>query len=94
MKTVANLASFPARILTLKTVLDQISHQFDQINLVLNEYDSVPNFINSYQNVSAILPDEDLKDLGKFFPDISGFDTVFLLDDDIFYPQDYVSRTP
>lgn len=70
-----------------------ISPQVDRLNIVLNEYDAVPVELAKYSNVVSIIPKDDLKDLGKFYPDVSDAQYVFLIDDDIVYPSDYVSAT-
>ena len=90
---VANLATYPARYSNLENVVKSISPQVDQLNLVLNEYSEVLPEFESYANLKMILPPRDLKDVGKFFPDITGAKYVFLIDDDIEYPADYIERT-
>jgi hypothetical protein len=89
---VANLATYPPRAEFLPRVVASIAPQVDRLNVVLNEYDTVPTSLAGIANVHAILPDEDTKDAGKFYPDISGADHVLLIDDDIVYPDDYVVR--
>ena len=90
---VANLATFPPRFSNLEKVVKSISPQVDRLNLVLNEYSEVLPGLEAYPNVKMILPPRDLKDVGKFFPDVTGADYVFLIDDDIEYPADYIERT-
>ncbi len=90
---VANLATYPPRSHHLPGVIDSIAPQVDRLNIVLNEYESVPSYLSEYDNVHVILPDHDTKDTGKFYPDVSDAEYVFLIDDDIAYPADYVSRT-
>lgn len=90
---IANLATYPPRQEFLPTVLDRIVPQVDRINLVLNEYVNIPPQMKRYDNVIPILPDHDTKDAGKFYPDASGADYVFFIDDDILYPSDFVSRS-
>jgi hypothetical protein len=90
---VANLATYPPRAEFLTRVIASIAPQVDRLNVVLNEYDAVPASLAGIPNVHAILPDEDTKDVGKFYPDISGAEHVLLIDDDVVYPEDYVART-
>ncbi len=90
---VANLATYPPRAEFLPRVIASIAPQVDQLNVVLNEYDTAPTWLAGMANVRAILPDEDTKDAGKFYPDISGAEHVLLIDDDIIYPDDYVAHT-
>lgn len=90
---IANLATYPPRAEFLPNVVDAISPQVDQMNIVLNEYDSVPEFLSGYKNVNALVPDHDTKDAGKFFPDCTQAEYVVLIDDDLVYPKDYVAKT-
>jgi len=90
---VANMATYPPRESALIDVLDSIAHQVDRLNLVLNQYTDVPDYIKSYPTVRPIIPDEDTKDVGKFYPDVKGAEYVVLIDDDIIYPSKYVERT-
>jgi hypothetical protein len=75
------------------SVVAGISPQVDRLNIVLNQYETVPVELARYSNVVSVIPKEDLKDSGKFFPDVSEARYVFLIDDDIGYPSDYVSET-
>lgn len=90
---VANIASYPARSDILPTVLDAIHMQVDVVNLVLNEYIHIPDWIQKYKNVVATIPKIDLKDTGKFLPEFHHEDMVLLMDDDIGYPPDYVTSS-
>lgn len=71
----------------------RIAPQVDRLNLVLNEYAEPPAELSDIANLHALVPAEDTKDAGKFLPDTSGADFVFLVDDDILYPPDYVKTT-
>ena len=88
---VANLATYPPRAEFLPNVVAAISPQVDRLNIVLNEYASVPEFLSGYSNVNTIIPDHDTKDAGKFFPDCARAEYVLLIDDDIVYPDDFVA---
>ena len=90
---VANLATYPPRRGILENVVATISPQVDCLNIVLNQYNAVPPELAKYPNVCAIIPDEDLKDVGKFLPDVRDAEYVFLIDDDIAYPPDYVAES-
>lgn len=90
---IANLATYPPRSENLEKVVAVISPQVDRLNIVLNQYDALPDELKKYPNVFLFIPDEDLKDVGKFYPDVSDAKYVFLIDDDIIYPPDYVSAT-
>lgn len=90
---VANLATYPPRAHRLESVVAALSHQVDLLNIVLNEYEEIPSALRRLTNVRLILPDVDYKDVGKFHPKVDGNDLVFLVDDDLNYPRDYVSAT-
>lgn len=90
---VANMASYPARAPQLRQSLPVIAAQADRVHLVLNEYDGVPDWIAALANVVCHLPDEDLKDVGKFAVCDADADLIFLVDDDLNYPVDYIARS-
>ena len=95
-RVVACMATFPARhsqsLIVLKTILPQVDHLY----VYLNNYQEVPSEY-SHPKVSAVLADSDgvgdLRDMGKFYflGDLQN-EIVFLIDDDICYPPNYVSR--
>lgn len=93
MSIIGHMASFPARASALEAIVRTIAPQLDQLILVLNEFPSVPEWLKGYSNIRAVLPERDLKDVGKFLTEPSPDDDVFMLDDDILYPEAYVSRT-
>lgn len=89
---VANMATYPARAAALREAVQRIAPQVDRLNVVLNEYDAVPEWLKEMPGVFALIPDEDLKDIGKFYPGVADSDVVILVDDDLLYPSDYVSH--
>lgn len=89
----AHMATYPQRRETLEQSVASIASQVDRVFLVLNEFSEVPPEIAAIGNVEPIIPEEDLKDLGKFLPVPKEDDIVFLTDDDLIYPPDYVSST-
>lgn len=90
---VANLATYPPRRQNLEKIVATISPQVERFNIVLNQYDEVPGELAKYPNVVAVIPEKDLKDVGKFYPDVRDAQYVLLVDDDIVYPHDYVLKT-
>lgn len=90
---VANMATYPKRSTTLMTAVHTIAPQVDLLNVVLNEYETVPPEISGIANVKAIIPEHDTKDAGKFYPDAAGADFVFYVDDDVIYPEDFVKKS-
>jgi hypothetical protein len=93
MRVVANLATYPPRADSLMRVIAAIAPQVDRLNVILNEYVGVPDKWDAPDNVVPILPPRDLKDTGKFWPDVSDAEWVVLIDDDLRYPADYVSTS-
>ena len=92
-KTIALIVSIPERAVALRHVLACISPQVDEIRLMLNGYQQAPEDLRTYANISKICTSAEGEPgacgawtlLG---PDDMGY--VFLLDDDIVYPSDYV----
>ena len=93
MAKIVNMATYPARkIETLCAAIASLHDQADKINLVLNEYSEVPVALSQFAKLKAIIPDNDLKDVGKFYPLTGTDDDMFLCDDDILYPADYCQK--
>lgn len=93
MKVVANIATQETRISSLKATLDSVIDQFDEINIYLNNFSSVPNFLR-HEKINTCIG-SDLADNGKFFfvRKYKPGDVYFTLDDDIIYPKDYSVQT-
>lgn len=89
----AHMASYPARQSVMLNVIERLLPQIDHLFLVLNEYSKVPEAIKQQEKITVALSSENLKDVGKFYFAPEPDDTVFLVDDDIAYPDDYVSKT-
>lgn len=89
----AHLATFPPRRRILRRVTDAILPQVDHLFVVLNGYEDVPGYLARDPKVTAVIPDRDVKDAGKFWFTPAQDDIVFTIDDDIGYPPDYVART-
>jgi len=87
------MATFPARAGIFRRVVDAVLPQVDRMVIVFNEMDEVPADIEASERIEAITTDRDTKDLGRFFMQPEPHDIVFLLDDDILYPSDYVARS-
>lgn len=87
----AHMATFPLRRHIMMDVINRIAPQVDQMFICLNEYSELPDELAGLDNVTPMIPERDLKDLGKFAFDPAPDDAVFTVDDDILYPSDYVS---
>ena len=93
---IANLATYPARKKSLKSVVESILFQVDILNIYLNNYDDIPNFLND-SRINCVLGKDasgDLKDNGKFYflDKVHQDSYYFTIDDDIIYPPDYSER--
>lgn len=90
--SVAHLATYPGRTALLAANIAHLRALFPRIVVCLNGYGSIPPFLKSDERIAAFIPAKDLKDAGKF-ADIAGTARFhFLIDDDLIYPKDYVSR--
>ena len=87
----AHMATYPRRRELLERALRSIAPQVDRVFLVLNEYDAVPDAVAGIANVEPILPDSDLKDVGKFLTSPAADDHVVFVDDDLIYPAGFVA---
>lgn len=88
-----SLASIPEREFFLSQTIKSIYSQCDQIYVYLNGYEEVPEFLNQPKIKTFRSQDHgDLSANGKVWflnqEEIRGY--VFLIDDDIIYPKDYV----
>jgi hypothetical protein len=90
---VANMATYPPRRDGLLRVAAAVAPQVDRLNVVLNEYSGPVEELASYPNVHQIVPKTDTKDTGKFLPDVSTAEYVFLIDDDLIFPPDFVATS-
>ena len=90
-KLVGRMATFPARAEFLPKAIESLQGQLDQLVVVLNEYTRKrAKRLPSFQNVSYVIPPTDTKDTGKFLGERHETEYVFLADDDLLYPPDYV----
>lgn len=92
MSLIANIATYPGRRGQSVEAIRSIAGQVDQVNVVLNEYVFVPQELRSIPRTNFIFPRRDIKNVGKFLPPVEDDDDVFLCDDDILYPGNYVER--
>lgn len=90
-----SLASIPERSAFLQKTIHSIYGQCDKIHVYLNGYSEVPEYLNKSKIIVHRSQDNgDLSANGKVWflrnkPD-KGY--VFLIDDDIIYPRDYVQK--
>jgi len=94
-RRIALIVSMPPRLEGLRQVLASIEPQVDDIRILLNEFDVVPPYLREREKISLVTTSS----TGELFasgawnllrPEDEGY--VFVLDDDIAYPADYVER--
>lgn len=94
-RRVGSIASFPPRIESLKSTIESILPQLDELIIYLNNYPEIPDF-TSHSKIRVVRSQDakgDLRDNGKFFdlpPDANAY--IFTFDDDLIYPPDYVAQ--
>jgi hypothetical protein len=88
-KIIFSGASIPERKNELKKTIDSIKPQCDLINICLNNYDSIPNFLKD-DKISAWLGDNKKADgeAYKYIDKNKGYNFIF--GDDLIYPKGYV----
>jgi hypothetical protein len=93
MKRIGHIATYPGRKDYLPVMLESVVPQLDEICVVLNQYGAKQRRqLPQYPNVRYVIAEDDLKDTGKFLEPRRADEYVFLLDDDLEFPADYVSK--
>lgn len=93
MKRVGQIATYPGRLENLPVMLESVAPQFDEIHVVLNQFTRrQQQALPTLPNVHYEIPGDDLKDTGKFWRTPEQGEYVFLMDDDLTFPPDYVER--
>ncbi len=89
-----SLASIPSRVEGLRRVVDSLRGQADVLNVYLNGYDEVPEFLGEgWINVMCSQENGDKGDGGKFWwADQIEKGYHFTCDDDLIYSPDYCLR--
>lgn len=88
----AGVASIPGRVAGLEQAVSTMSAQVDEVDVFLNGYDKIPEFLKSVPSINVYCSQDydDIGDAGKFFTfDPSRKEVYFSFDDDIVYPTDY-----
>jgi len=92
-KIYINLATIPSREDSLKIVIESLYGQSNAINVYLNGFDNMPDFLDRPGiNIARSQDHGDRGDSGKFFwsDKVTGY--YLTVDDDIIYPRGYVRR--
>jgi len=90
-KITISMASIRERAVMVKKVVSSLYDQCDQLNIYLNDYGGIPEFLKRDKiQVFEGRTLGDLGDVGKFYvPQSDGY--IFTVDDDLAYPPNYVS---
>ena len=89
-KRIAQIASIPGRVETLRLTVESLLPQTDMIFVALNGYEAVPDFLTKDKKIVYAVMDNSLGDAAKFY-DVDQRNGYFLTcDDDLIYPQGYV----
>ncbi|MDC9620558.1 hypothetical protein PSI22_02650 [Xenorhabdus sp. XENO-7] len=90
---IASLASIPKRKNNLYYTVKSIFSQIDELNVYLNGYKSIPDFlIKDKINIYMSSKSGDFGDASKFYPLKDKIGYLFTLDDDLIYPKDYIKK--
>ncbi len=89
---IVGIASLPDRVECLKDTIDSLLPQVDKIIVGLNNYESIPEFLNN-PKIEAYLLDNSLGDAAKFLK-IDEYPNAyyFACDDDLIYPSNYTEN--
>ncbi len=95
VEVILNICSIPDRILSFEKTINSLVNQVDRINIYLDGYKDVPNFLSPISKKCDIRFSEggrSLRDNGKFMNLCQHENCYyFSVDDDIVYPPDYVA---
>jgi len=93
-KITISMATFPPREKVVELVIRALLPQVDYLNIYLNDFESIPNFLQ-HPKINAVLSKDakgDLRDNGKFyFLDRIHEGYHIMVDDDINYPENYIA---
>src|SRR5690349_16831772 len=90
-KITFNMASFPPRIESMEDTLASIYDQADEINIYLNDYKQVPEYLKKKKINVFRSQDQygEIGDVGKFFCYDQWEGYVFTVDDKLIYARNY-----
>ncbi|HNX87696.1 MAG TPA: glycosyltransferase [Paludibacteraceae bacterium] len=88
------MATMPSRVVALRDTINTILPQCDELNLYLNNFINVPEFLGHQKIKLYRSQDEwgDIGDVGKFYRVNLQQGYIFTVDDKIIYPADYVQQ--
>lgn len=90
-KVIALMVTIPSRKNVVKQSIDSIYKQVDEIRIIFNDFEKTPEWICSYSKIQGIVICPDLFAANAVWTWNKFLGYVFMIDDDIIYPHDYVS---
>lgn len=93
-RKIGSLVTTKVREKFLPSQLQDLSPQLDTLYVTLNGYSKIPDFVNGFSNVECICdPKNRTRDIAKLLISKEvGSCYFFTFDDDLLYPEDYVSK--
>jgi len=91
-RVIFNMATMPQRIKALQDTINTILPQCDELNIYLNNFAQVPDFL-THAKINCFRSQDhlgDMGDVGKFFRVANQKGYLFTVDDKILYAPDYV----
>lgn len=86
------MATIPQRQSVLLTIIDSFYSQVDEIRIVFNDYAEIPDWVQNKTKIVPLLNTPDCYTSNAVWLAVDNIDGyVFICDDDIVYPPDYVS---
>jgi len=86
------MATIPQREKALPKVIDSLYPQVDELRIVFNNYEKIPDWIKSKDKIQPLLNNPDKYTSNAIWLLMDGVDGyIFTCDDDILYPSDYVA---
>ena len=89
---VAAIATLASRVETFQKVLPIICAQVDHVFIYLDGYSAPPHFLQRYDRLTVHRAELHASSRFLCLEELSAPTVVAIVDDDIIYPQDYVSR--
>lgn len=86
---IIGMASLPEREQCLRDAVISLHDQCDVIHIGLNNYKSIPKWMESFEKVNCYLLDNSLGDAAKFYKIEESNGYYFGCDDDLIYPEYY-----
>lgn len=93
-RVIISMATMPERVEVLKSTVNSLLPQCDELHIYLNNFTNIPEFLQDFKIICHLsnLCEGDLGDVGKFYGLQNKIGYLFSVDDDLIYPPDYVQK--